>query len=381
MNKLIFKKILNDYLIFFSITLISASLVVWIFQAVNFLDIMIEDGRGYVTYLYYSLLNFPKIISRLLPFVCFFSFFYILNKYETTNELLIFWNFGINKIKLVHFFFYISCAIMLIQILFTSIIVPNSLQFSRFVMKNSDVNLFEGFIKPKKFNDTVKNLTIYSDDKTEDGDLINIFIKKDTGPNSYQITHAKVGKLKIGLNNFLELYNGQTINNIDGKIAKFKFQQSDFALNNLQSDVIEVNKIQETTTFALFSCLNKLYALNINFFNQIDFSSSSHNCRKNNLSTIYKELYKRFVIPFYIPVIILITLVLLLKSKEEKNFLKLKYFIFVLNFFIIIFSESITKIVDDTLNKNFLLIILPIILILMLILNFNYQFKTRYKTN
>ena len=80
MNKLIFKKILNDYLIFFSITLISASLVVWIFQAVNFLDIMIEDGRGYVTYLYYSLLNFPKIISRLLPFVCFFSFFFILNK-------------------------------------------------------------------------------------------------------------------------------------------------------------------------------------------------------------------------------------------------------------------------------------------------------------
>lgn len=381
MNKLIFKKILNDYLIFFLITLISASLVVWIFQAVNFLDIMIEDGRGYVTYLYYSLLNFPKIISRLLPFVCFFSFFYILNKYETTNELLIFWNFGINKIKLVHFFFYISCAIMLIQILFTSIIVPNSLQFSRLVMKNSDVNLFEGFIKPKKFNDTVKNLTIYSDDKTEEGDLINIFIKKDTGPNSYQITHAKVGKLKIGLNNFLELYNGQTINNIDGKIAKFKFQQSDFALNNLQSDVIEVNKIQETTTFVIFSCLNKLYALNINFFNQIDFSSSSHNCRRNNLNTIYKELYKRFVIPFYIPVIILITLVLLLKSKEEKNFLKLKYFIFVLNFFIIIVSESFTKIVDDTLNKNFLLIILPIILILMLILNFNYQFKTRYKTN
>ena len=151
-------------------------------------------------------------------------------------------------------------------------------------------------------------------------------------------------------------------------------------MNNLQSDVIEANKIQETTTFVIFSCLNKLYALNINFFNQIDFSSSIHNCRKNNLNTIYKELYKRFVIPFYIPVIILITLVLLLKSKEEKNFLKLKYFIFVLNFFIIIFSESITKIVDDTLNKNFLLIILPIILILMLILNFNYQFKTRHKT-
>ncbi len=34
-------------------------------------------------------------------------------------------------------------------------------------MKNSNIDLFEGFIKPKKFNDTVKGLTIYSEDKNQ----------------------------------------------------------------------------------------------------------------------------------------------------------------------------------------------------------------------
>ena len=77
MNKLIFKKILSDYLNFFIIAIISTSLIVWVFQSVNFLDIIIEDGRSYLTYLNYSILNFPKIISKLLPFVLFFSFFYI----------------------------------------------------------------------------------------------------------------------------------------------------------------------------------------------------------------------------------------------------------------------------------------------------------------
>jgi len=127
MNKLVFKKILTDYLIFFAITITSASVIVWVFQAVNFLDIMIEDGKGYFTYLSYSLLNFPKIVSKLLPFVLFFSFFYILTKYESNNELLIFWNFGINKIQLVYFFFYISLLMVCIQIIFTSFVVPNSL--------------------------------------------------------------------------------------------------------------------------------------------------------------------------------------------------------------------------------------------------------------
>ena len=117
MNKLIFKKILSDYLNFFIIAIISTSLIVWVFQSVNFLDIIIEDGRGYLTYLNYSILNFPKIISKLLPFVLFFSFFYILNKYENNNELLIFWNFGINKIKLVYFFFYFSLIVVLLQII------------------------------------------------------------------------------------------------------------------------------------------------------------------------------------------------------------------------------------------------------------------------
>ena len=107
MNKLVFKKILSDYLIFFAITITSASIIVWVFQAVNFLDLMIEDGKGYLTYLTYSLLNFPKIVSKLFPFILFFSFFYVLIRYENNNELLIFWNFGIDKIELIKFFFYL----------------------------------------------------------------------------------------------------------------------------------------------------------------------------------------------------------------------------------------------------------------------------------
>ena len=185
---------------------------------------MVEDGKGYITYLNYSLLNFPKIFSKLFPFVLFFSFFYVLIKYENNNELLIFWNFGINKIKLIYFFFYFSFVLVIIQLLLTTFIVPNSLKYSREIMKHSNVDLFDGFIKPKKFNDTIKGLTIYAEDKNENKDYINIYIKKDTGENSFQITYAKTGKLKIGFNNVLELYDGATINNINNKISKLNLK-------------------------------------------------------------------------------------------------------------------------------------------------------------
>ena len=379
MNKLIFKKILFDYLIFFTIALVSASVIVWVFQAVNYLDIMVEDGRSYFTYVNYSLLNLPKIVSKLFPFILFFSFFYVLIKYENNNELLIFWNFGIHKFELIKFFFYFSFLLAVVQVFLTSLIVPNTLKYSRDLMKDSNLNLFEGFIKPKKFNDTIKGLTIYSENEDENRILSNIYIKKDTGDDSYQITYAKNGKLKVGFNNVLELYLGETINNINGKISKFKFDRSDFGLNNLETNVLEYNKLQETQSLVLFSCLNILFKKNIDYLKNINLSDSSHNCSNENLGNIYKELYKRFIIPLYIPILILVTLILIFKSKEYKFYSRIKIIIFLSNFFIIIFSETSLKFINSDYTKNYLLIVMPLIIILMLISNFIYQLKIKPK--
>jgi len=378
MNKLVFQKILSDYLLFFLISLLSSSLIVWIFQAVNYLDLMVEDGKGYLTYINYSLLNFPKIISRLLPFVLFFSFFFILNNYEKTNELLIFWNFGINKIHLIYFFFNISLSLMIFQLFLTSYVVPNSLKYSKELMNNSNLNFFEGFIKPKKFNDTIKGVTIYSEDKNDNGDLSNIFVKKNIGKNSFQITHAKTGKLKVGYNNILELYDGETINSINNKITKFKFLKSDFSLNNAESNAVQYIKLQETPTQVILSCVNKIFKINIKFLNNVQTKRYALGCNINSLDNIFKELYKRFIIPLYIPILILLTSLLLTSSKEEKKYFKLKIGVFLINFLIIIFSETSIKLISNNFFKNLSLVITPIILIFIIIFCFAYNLKLKF---
>ena len=65
MKKIIFRKFLTDCSIFFLISIVSTSLIIWVFQAVNYLDIIIDDGRGYDVYLKFTLLNLPKIIFDL----------------------------------------------------------------------------------------------------------------------------------------------------------------------------------------------------------------------------------------------------------------------------------------------------------------------------
>ena len=142
MKKILFNKLLSDCLIFFLISLLSTSIIIWVFQAVNFLDIILEDGRDYIVYLNYSLLNFPKILTKLIPFILFFSFLYVIAKYELKNELIIFWNFGINKIEFVNFFIKFSIILMLIQIFLTATIVPKTQDLARSFLRGSSINFF-----------------------------------------------------------------------------------------------------------------------------------------------------------------------------------------------------------------------------------------------
>ena len=371
MKKIIFRKLLQDCLTFFFLALFGISTIIWVFQAVNFLDIMIEDGRNYNVYFNYTLLNFPKIISRILPFALFFSFSYTFIKYEAKNELIIFWNHGVSKISVVNFFFWISILIMLIQILLTSIVVPKFQELARSKLRTSDIDYFEGLIKPKKFNDTIKELTIFAEDKDDNEEFKNIYIKKNNKKKGFQITFAKKGVFELkGNKRVLVLYDGQTLTQSGKNITNFDFSRSDFGLANMDTHLVTHKKIQEQSTESLIQCMQSLFG--IKNFNII-------NCDKNNPRNIYKELFKRLISPFYLPVLILISLLLILTSKENLKYNKNKFLIFFLGFGVIILSESSLGYITNNLIKNFSILILPIILILIIYLIFIYKLKSSYK--
>ena len=372
MKKILYRKLLKDCLVFFIITLFSTGVIIWVFQAVNFLDIIVEDGRNYLVYLNFSILNFPKVLSKLLPFILFISFLYVIGKYELNNELIIFWNFGINKIDLINFFIKFSFLIMLLQLFLTSTVVPKSQDLARSFLRTSSIDYLENFIKPKVFNDAVKNLTIYSNSKDEFGNLREIYLKKGSGGN-FQITFAKEGKFKeIGKAQFLELKFGETISVIDDKITNFKFKKTDFNLSNFEDNTTTYKKTQEVATMDLVKCYHNLMGLN---FLKIDQDFKVENCNADNIDNILKELYKRIIIPLYIPVLILISLLLIFKSKENINYSRYRILIFLIGFSTIILSEMTIRLIKEDFLENLKFILIPLVLIVSLYSNYLFRFK------
>ena len=101
------------------------------------------------------------------------------------------------------------------------------------------------------------------------------------------------------------------------------------------------------------------------------------NCRLENLENINQELYSRLIKPFYIIFLITISLLIILKSKNDYSFNTDKFKIYLFGFSFIIFLESSSKFISTNLIQNLILSTLPIFFTLgiylyfLIILKFN----------
>ena len=274
--------------------------------------------------------------------------------------------------NLINFFLIFSFFILIIQTILLTTMVPKSEEISRNLLRDSNVDYFEGLIKPKKFNDNLKDLTIYAEDKNSEDEFINIYIKKKTSNNKFQITYAKKGIFENrGKEKILVLYDGHNLNSNNNKITNFEFSKSDFSLGNMDSHAIVHRKLQEQSTKSLLECVRNIY-----------FKSNKQllNCDIENPREVYKELFKRIILPFYLPLLILISSINLLNSKENVNYNKKKILIFLLGICVITVSESSLGLVQNLIFNNIVLILIPIILVLLIYATIFYFFRSnKYK--
>ena len=353
MKKLIFRNIFKDITAFFIITSLSLTLIVWVIQAVNYLDFVSEDGHSFKVYFMYSLLSLPKIFSKLILFVFFISVFFTISKYEENNEILIFWNYGIKKSEFINKIIKFSFIYFLISIIFSFLIVPKTQDMARSYIRSSSIEYFPSLIKTQHFNDTVSNLTIFVEDKTADGLIKNIFIKENFNNNRSKIISAREGILAKRNDSFyLILFDGKIINIDIRNTNIIQFEKTEFNLSKFSTKTTVFPKIQETNSIKLIECLSSF----IN--NKEGFSERLFVCDESSVNAVLQEMYKRLIIPLYIIVVGFVASCLVIKTKNQFDSIKFKSIIFILGFVFVIFSEGSINILSfDNLNKSTILLI------------------------
>jgi lipopolysaccharide export system permease protein len=358
MKKIIIKKLYNDIFLTFATFLIIMSTIVLTIQAVNFFDYVTEDGHSLKIYFMYTFLNFPKIFSRVLPFIFFLTVFYLLISYEKKNELNIFWINGISKIEFLNKLILLTIFITIFQIFLTSYLSPMAQLKGRNFLKNSNMDFFTSLIKKGKFINIAKNITIYIENENKKDEYENIFIE-DTRSNNSRMIFAKKGKLIDNINEKkFQLFNGRVVNSQKSNLNIFNFNEIDFQLKELGSKTIIVPKIQEINTLKLIDCLR--YGLN--------FQNNLFRCEKRLNNEIKKELFKRIYKPIFLIIIAIVTCFLLFKNNY--------YSIFGYNVLIILYSEISLRYFG--ISNFFSLIALIVPIIILIFTYYTFRNKSKY---
>ena len=378
MKNLIFNKFIIDATKTFFMITASVGLIVWVIQAVKFLDFVAEDGHSLKVYFLYTLLNLPKIIHRILPFVFFISLFHQINQYELKNELLVLWSNGINKISFIKAVIIYSLLVTIFQLILGLFISPLSQDKGRDFIRQSNIDFLPSLIKAGKFIDTVSDLTIFIDHKDELGNLKNIYLKDSSNDlreidDGFQIIFAKNGRLYVENKiRFFKLFNGNIINNNNGELTNFKFRQLNFNLEKYSSKTTVFPKIQEISTNELLKCI---YSFNSK--EQIEYISSRLMCNETKIKDITQEFLKRLYKPIYIPLIGLIVSLIILKSREVKTYYKYSLFIFFITFSLILISELSLRYSTINLSGFLFFIFFPLLLFIISYLILTIKFKNK----
>ena len=359
MEKILFRKLILDISLRALIITFTIGLIVWIIQAANYLDFVIDDGHNFAIYFYYNLFNFPKIIHRILPFVFGISVFFELIKYERNNELLIFWTNGITKRRFISNLINFSLIVMFLQIMIGSIISPSSQLKAREFLKNSNMDFLPNLIKQGKFIDTVSGLTIFINEKTDKNSFKNIYIQEgnilDLTSDDNQIIFAKEGFLDNKDKKIFKLLEGKIVSTNNNRLISFEFDKIDYNLSKFESRTIKIAKMQELPSRKIIEC-------SISLMKGISYREKMFLCDFNSSKNINQEIYKRFVKPIYFPVLTLMCCFLLTFSKIENNFSFKTIKVFLYLFLILVLSEVLMRYIHSSQLLFFLVIILPIVI-------------------
>ena len=355
----------------FLVIVFGLSIIALTVRAVNFLDLIVDNGYPVSTYFKYSFLNLFGIAPKFIPLAFLLSIVIFILKHIEESEFVILWTSGIKKIQVVNLLFFTSVIVLLFYIILSAFLTPIALNKSRQLLSEDQLNSFLPTVRTQQFSDSFKGFTFIVEKKINN-EIQNIFLH-DTGKNpknlspniSSESNTTVVAEKGIVKERKMFLFNGQIISSKSSneETEIIRFEQLNIDLSDLVTTTIKQPKLQETSTLTLISCL---------------FSKSQNPeiCKKDVDKEIFPILMRRIVLPFYIPVITLVCSFLLLKNQRIYSN---KISIFIYGFIILLLTELLIRYTGLNYLLRIFYLIMPVSLSLFFYFFLNYKFSKESK--
>ncbi len=180
-----------------SMLLITLSLtsIVWLTQALRFIDVIVNQGVSIMVFLTLTLLLIPSLLLMILPPAMLCSVLFVYHKLKVDSELVVLSAAGLSKWALARPVLVVAGGVTLIAYAIAFYLQPvtyREFKEMQFFLRNNYASIL---LQEGVFSSPVAGLTVFIRERDEDNILHGILVHDNRTPDSSVTMMAQEGKL------------------------------------------------------------------------------------------------------------------------------------------------------------------------------------------
>ncbi len=183
-SRYIFKQTLTAMLMI----LATLTLIVWMTMALRRIDVMTEQGQGFLIFLQITLLALPNLITIVAPVALLISTMHILNRLHNDSGIIILTAAGATVWRLMRPFLLLAALVSAFVLISNAYLSPFSLRMLRDYVTEVRTDLISQVIQPGNFISPENGLTFHIRDREADGTLRGLMVN-DSRANDQTLTY------------------------------------------------------------------------------------------------------------------------------------------------------------------------------------------------
>lgn len=280
---------------------ISLTSIVWLMQALRFIDYIVNQGVSILLFLKLTLLLVPSLMLTILPPSFFCAVIFTYNKMKTDSELVVMQAAGLDRWKLTSPTLRVGMVLVVIAYAVSLYVQPMSMRSFRdlqLFLRNNYVSIL---LQEGIFSNPVDGLTVFIRERHDDGSLKGILVHDSRTAGSDVTMMADSGMLvqtPSGPRFVMENGNRQEMK--DGKLSLLNYESYTLDISLYTND--GASRPPEVSEMFLSDLLE----------NNADLSPQEQVKRRS-------ELQQRLIWPAYIITLALLALAVMLSGQFNRR--------------------------------------------------------------
>ncbi|MEM9014383.1 MAG: LptF/LptG family permease [Pseudomonadota bacterium] len=237
------KYILRQCIIPLASMLVISTLIVWMTQVLQRVDIIVEYGQGFGVFAFLSILIIPSLLAVIIPFAIFGAIVYALYRLQTDSEIAVMFAAGVSRMRIVAPIMVLTAIGALATVYVNIDLMPRSYRVLKQSVANIRADVASSILRSGEFTALGDGFTVYIDDARPGNQFIGLLIndyRNGDAPETYLAQRALLRDTDEGTLLFLRNGNIQRVSPETGEVSFIRFEEWSINISSLRDGPAEL---------------------------------------------------------------------------------------------------------------------------------------------